>query len=205
MLGWTLTGQFRRIRTHWHSRQMVRALLRLGLFDASFYRTQRADLSAPGADLLLHYVTKGRAERLRPNPLFDPEHYAGIAGIAPEAAIGHYLAHGIAGRACATRAVRPRPLRRTGPTGRRQSAGALPRSRDARPQRRFRRWLVSAPVRLRQRQSAGALSRRLAMAGRSMGGGSGRCGPPRPKRLAMICRRVSSRSGSSRMTRRPGC
>lgn len=94
-VGWALTGQFRRLRSHHAARRLIRQLLQHGLFDAAFYRTQRPGLATPGTDLLLHYATTGHIEGLRPNPLFDPAWYAARAGLAPKQAIGHYLARGI--------------------------------------------------------------------------------------------------------------
>ena len=90
---WLLAGRPDLIRNHLAARTLIRGLLRHGLFDPTFYASQR-DLPV-GTDLLSHYATTGRHEALRPNPLFDPVWYAARHGIPPSQAITHYLSTGM--------------------------------------------------------------------------------------------------------------
>ena len=95
LAAWLLTGRFGRIRSHLAARRLIRALLRHGLFDPDFYRTQHPALAAPGTDLLLHYAIAGRHEGLRPNPLFDPAWYAARHELPIAQTITHYVAAGM--------------------------------------------------------------------------------------------------------------
>ena len=97
---WSLTGRFPEVRAYRVKRRLIRGLLRHGLWDSAFYAAQRPGLDRPGLDLLQHYAGEGRAEGLRPNPLFDPAWYAASAGVPLPDAVLHYLAGGMAtGRA----------------------------------------------------------------------------------------------------------
>ena len=74
-------------------------------FDLDHYRTQLGDRS-PARAALLHFLTIGIHEGVRPNPLFDPAWYAGFHGDAPIDAIGalrHFVVLGDRqGRAAST-------------------------------------------------------------------------------------------------------
>jgi GT2 family glycosyltransferase len=88
---WLASGRFGQIRTHLAQRRLIRAMLRMGLFDEAFYRGQLAYV-APGADLLRHYATTGRHEGLWPNRLFDPAYVAESAGVPLGDAMPHFIA-----------------------------------------------------------------------------------------------------------------
>jgi glycosyltransferase involved in cell wall biosynthesis len=75
------------------------AIARSGLFDMEFYlaRARERHLYEPGRHPIEHYVAKGEALGIPPNPLFDPEYYRSrypdIAS-ARLSALVHYLTHG---------------------------------------------------------------------------------------------------------------
>ncbi len=89
---WLVTGRFGQLRAHLVHRHLVRTMLRLGLFDETFYRSQLPG-GAPGADLLRHYVTAGRQQGLWPNPLFDPAFAAKAAGVPLADAMTAFIRH----------------------------------------------------------------------------------------------------------------
>ena len=84
------------LRRHWPARRLARALLRHGLWDPAFYRTQRADLADPALDPLRHYVLAGHRQGLSPHRSFDPGWYAAREGVTVAEAPMHYLTHGLA-------------------------------------------------------------------------------------------------------------
>lgn len=73
------------------------AIIRSGLFDASFYLETNQDLAQAGIPPLVHFVLFGGAEGRDPSPLFDTDWYVAkypdvaAAGINP---LMHYLLHG---------------------------------------------------------------------------------------------------------------
>lgn len=57
-------------------------ILAAGLFDAAWYTARHGSLVPPSMPPLLHYLRQGEAKGARPNLLFDPTHYADLAGLA---------------------------------------------------------------------------------------------------------------------------
>lgn len=69
---WTLTLQvFSRMR----ERDLKRAIMESGLFDAQWYLSKYTDVSQSGVNPLVHYLEKGAKEGRFPNPLFDSAYY----------------------------------------------------------------------------------------------------------------------------------
>lgn len=71
-------------------------LERSGLFDAAYYRRMTPDVPV-GMPPLLHYIRAGEAAGRRPSFYFDPQGYAGEAGLpTPTGALLHFLRAGAA-------------------------------------------------------------------------------------------------------------
>jgi GR25 family glycosyltransferase involved in LPS biosynthesis len=100
-----LTLERRRGRSIARATEQVQLIRASGLFDSAYYLARRTDVAAAEADPLRHYLEYGAAEGSAPNPLFDPQYYAGqnpdLDGANP---LTHYLRIG------ATRDCNPHPL-----------------------------------------------------------------------------------------------
>jgi glycosyltransferase involved in cell wall biosynthesis len=79
----------------------VTLIARSGLFDPDHYASQVPGLRERGVDLVTHYLTRGAAEGLDPNPVFDSsfylERYPAVAS-SGENPLVHYLREGAAER-----------------------------------------------------------------------------------------------------------
>jgi hypothetical protein len=94
LAGWLLFGRLDKVRSHLERRRLVRLIIGGGLFDPAFYGARLPPGTAPGTDLLLHYITVGRHRGLWPNALFDPAFVAAKADVPLAEAMLHVLAHG---------------------------------------------------------------------------------------------------------------